>query len=196
MTMDTPSGSRMRALLLGSVGLNLFLAGALVPHLLRPAAGDVLVPAPAPNVLFLNRGPGELLPAGDAAVLAGAGAPPEAMRRLAEAMENVSEEVRAALTAAPFDPAALAAALTRGAEARRAFETAHQESMLAAVAKLSPEGRARLAEWEAPIGLGALVPPGAVPVVGPMGAPPPGAIQIRPGATPMVLPLKEPPPGR
>ncbi|HYE50686.1 MAG TPA: periplasmic heavy metal sensor [Azospirillaceae bacterium] len=222
--IEGTSPRRLAGLLLGSAGLNLFLAGALLPHLLggreappapaavpfqmalpapAPAAGggmggDVLLPAPAPGAFFFSRVLDEALPPDDAELLVGAAAPRDALARMEAATAEVAEEVRRLLKAEPFDAQALAAALARGSEARRDFEAAHQAALVEAVSSLSPEGRARLAGWQAPLGvvrLGPLPPPGPLPTVVPFrGDAPPGAIRMAPGG-PMAVPPGSPLPG-
>jgi uncharacterized membrane protein len=51
------------------------------------------------------------------------------------------------LRAQPFDAAQLRAAMADGRAARPLYEVTMQEILLAGASGMSPEGRARLAEW-------------------------------------------------
>ena len=86
------------------------------------------------------------LPPADAAILqqsfaAHAGAMDEARK----AGQDFPEKIRAALTANPFDPAALQAALKEGQSGHQAMEDAMASALIEAATKMSPEGRTALA---------------------------------------------------
>ncbi|ACJ01244.1 periplasmic heavy metal sensor [Rhodospirillum centenum] len=158
--------------LAGSVALNLFLAGALLPPLLAGPEPPHFRPDPEAMAQRISKG----LPPADAEVLQTVLRPRDGFRELGGLMEENIRATSAALTAEPFDPAALRAALDRGTQERVRFEQRQHEAMVEAAARLSPEGRRRLAEL--PFLLGprrSPPPPGAAGPgrFGPGEAPPP-----------------------
>ena len=66
------------------------------------------------------------------------------------ALNRAFERIQAALRKEPFDPAQLRAALAEVRAMRPAYELVMQEIYLAAAGAMSPEGRAKLADWPAP----------------------------------------------
>lgn len=165
--------------LAGSVALNLFLAGALLPPLLFGPKPPHFRPDPEAMAQRISRG----LPPADAAVLQTVLRPRDGFRDLEKLMEANIRATGAALTAEPFDPAALRAALDRGTQERVRFEQRQHESMVEAAAKLSPEGRRRLAEL--PFLLGPRRSPPPPDNTGGVEAPPPGRPEpagVAPGA--------------
>ena len=66
------------------------------------------------------------------------------------ALNRAFERIQAALRREPFDPAQLRVALAEVRSTRPAYELVMQEIYLAAAGAMSPEGRARLADWPSP----------------------------------------------
>jgi uncharacterized membrane protein len=136
--------------LLLSVALNVFLAAVIVAHLAahRPRGPE--------------RGPGggmgpridrmaASLPAPDGEKLRAAfAARAESVRSATSAFRQSQAAVRQALRAEPFEPAALAAAMAESRMKRLALEQELQTVVATAVAEMSAEGRAKLAEWPRP----------------------------------------------
>lgn len=123
------------ALLVVSLGANLFLGGwiagrAFLPHPPPP-------PPPGPGGM-LERLTRHLSPE-DAAILRGAFEPDTGMR---ERQHAFHARVAALLRSEPFDPQALAAAFAADHAARADLG----QKLAAAAARLSPEGRRRLAD--------------------------------------------------
>lgn len=128
-------GSRiLGALLVVSLGLNLFLGGWIAGRAFLPHPPP---PPPGPGGL-LERLTRHLSPA-DAAILRGAFEPDPRGRDRQHALHA---RVAALLRAEPFDPQALAAAFAEDHAARGDFG----QKLAAAAARLSPEGRRQLAE--------------------------------------------------
>ncbi len=194
----TLSPTLTRALLLGSVGLNLFLLGTLVPGWLhrppeRPPHDRLLVGGPGgpDGPLGIVRRIADDLPPADAEILRGAFDPAsDDFRQLMQGMRQELEQLRSIIGREPFDEAALRKALAEATAARTRFETTQQERLATAIARMSPEGRKRMAEWKGPI---------RMPLRGP-GPGGPDMLMLRdggPGAIPMAPgegPLPPPPP--
>ncbi|MEC4592896.1 MULTISPECIES: periplasmic heavy metal sensor [Nitrospirillum] len=149
--------SRWRGpLLIASVGVNLFLAGTFVPHLLRhhevgPERG------PAPGLNYRPRPLSDILPPADAELLQKAMAPDRADFQALEKQARESwAEIQPLLAAEPFDTQAFAAALRKVADSRRAFEASRQSALVDALSRMSPEGRKKLSEMKAPFILGGM----------------------------------------
>ncbi|MDG3440574.1 periplasmic heavy metal sensor [Nitrospirillum amazonense] len=149
--------SRWRGpLLIASVGVNLFLAGTFVPHLLRhhevgPERG------PAPGLNYRPRPLSDILPPADAELLQKAMAPDRADFQALEKQARESwAEIQPLLAAEPFDAQAFAAALRKVADSRRAFEASRQSALVDALSRMSPEGRKKLSEMKAPFILGGM----------------------------------------
>jgi uncharacterized membrane protein len=67
-----------------------------------------------------------------------------------EALNKAYERAQDVLKAAPFDVAALRAALAEARGVRPAYDQVMQEILIAGASAMSPEGRARLADWPSP----------------------------------------------
>ncbi|MBB6252513.1 periplasmic heavy metal sensor [Nitrospirillum iridis] len=151
------SFSRWRGpLLIASVGVNLFLAGTFVPHLFHPreaAPGR----EPAPGINYLPRSLTDILPAADAELLQKSMSPDQADFKALEKQARESwAEIQALLAADRFDAQALAAALQKVADSRRAFEASRQVAVVEALSRMSPEGRKKLSELKMPFILGGM----------------------------------------
>ncbi|WP_114393184.1 periplasmic heavy metal sensor [Oleisolibacter albus] len=157
-----------RLALLGSVGLNLFLIGTLVPGWLHPrpdhppVMAERLPPGMEGPLSAVRRLAEELSPE-DAAILRQAFSPDqEKFRTMIEAIRTGIDSTREILKAEPFDEAAFRKALADVNAVRDRFEANQQEILATAVAQLSPEGRKRMAEWKIPV-------PGGAGRMGPQG---------------------------
>ena len=149
MTMAMPDRSS-RWLLIGSLALNLFFVGTVgalaLRHIMAPARqAETERPRTAAARLERLAAP---LPAADAEKLRAAfrtrAAEAESAR---DALNRAYERVQAALRAQPFDAAQLRAAMADARAARPLYEVTMQEILAAGASGMSPEGRARLAEW-------------------------------------------------
>ena len=142
-----------RWLLIGSLALNLFFIGTIgslaVRHYVmsaQPAATE----RPRTAAARIERLAAPLPPA-DAEKLRATFRPRAAESEEARAALNRAfERIQAALRKEPFDPAQLRAALAEVRTTRTAYELVMQEIYLAAAGAMSPEGRAKLADWPAP----------------------------------------------
>jgi uncharacterized membrane protein len=147
---NTGTSGRARYLLMGSLTLNLLLAGAVGAVALQHSSAAPLQPVVGIKhgmVDHLDRVAASL-PANDAELmrtqlLADA-------RKLAAAETEVrlsQEAVRDRLRAEPFDPAALRAAMAQTGAAREQFYQILHDALAAVMAKMSDAGRKRLADW-------------------------------------------------
>ncbi len=149
LSLRLPVLPPQRLLLVGSLALNLFFVGAAIALALQQA------PAPAPPP---DRSPAAridrlaaTLPAPDAKVLyAQFQAAEPAIEIDRAASRRAQEDVRRALTADTFDPATADTALSALRDARRAVWRTLHGALLLAATDMSPEGRARLADWLPP----------------------------------------------
>lgn len=186
----------LRAILLGSVGLNLFLLGTLVPGWLqgppdRPPHDRLVagMPGGPDGPLGIVRRIADDLPPADAEILRGAFDPAsDDFRRLMQGMRQELEQLRAIIGKEPFDEAALRTALTEATAARARFETTQQERLATAIARMSPEGRKRMAEWRGPLRLPLRGPGGPDMLLLRDGTGGPGAIPLAPGDGPLPPP--------
>jgi len=149
MTMTMPDRSS-RWLLVGSLALNLFFVGTLGALALR----HYVLPAPQATSERPRTAAARierlvaLLPAADAEKLRTAFRAREgAAEGARETLNRAFERMQAALRAQPFDPAQLRTALADVRTARPAYEQVMQEIYLSAATAMSPEGRAKLADW-------------------------------------------------
>jgi uncharacterized membrane protein len=135
-------GGRWRYLLIGSLALNLFLAGVLGVWAMRPYFHRQ-PPPPQPGTVserIANR-----LPEVDRPVLRQAFAKRQGeINRLFEESRKAQQESRAALRANPFDAAAFDAAAERNRATRNALQDAVHAAMREAAMGMSAEGRERL----------------------------------------------------
>ena len=149
MTMVVPDRSS-RWLLIGSLALNLFFVGTVgalaLRHMMAPSQpAETERPRTAAARLERLAAP---LPAADGETLRAAfrtrAAEAESAR---DALNRAYERVQAALRAQPFDAAQLRAAMADARAARPLYEVVMQDILAAGASGMSPEGRARLAEW-------------------------------------------------
>lgn len=133
------SGRRVKATLIASLVLNLFLIGYLVGR-----AADVWPAKERRSDSFVER-LASRLPATDADVVRRAAAQrqPE-IDKLMSAYRKTRQDVRAALSAPAFDAKALESAFEESRKRRLAAELAIQDLVLSAAGNLSANGRANL----------------------------------------------------
>ena len=149
MTIAMPDRSS-RWLLIGSLALNLFFVGTVgalaLRHIMAPARqAETERPRTAAARLERLAAP---LPAADGETLRAAfRARATEAESARDALNRAYERVQAALRAQPFDAAQLRAAMTDARSARPLYEMVMQDILAAGAAGMSPEGRARLAEW-------------------------------------------------
>lgn len=173
-----------------SVALNLVLGGLLL-------RGGPDRPPGGPGIRQLESRIERVLDPGDAAAFRRVleeGRPGwEAARRN---MRDGRPPVEALIRQEPFDPAALRAAMAAGRAGWAAFSTAFEDSLVRAMAAVSPEGRRRIADDMArhagPPGRGGRGGPDGPPPP-PDGPPPPDPPGAAPQAT--LLPPPAPAPG-
>ncbi|WP_341988603.1 periplasmic heavy metal sensor [Azorhizobium sp. AG788] len=142
-----------RLLLVGSLALNLFFVGAAVAVGWRQAQAPAL-----PAAVALDRSPAAridrlaaTLPGPDAKVLYAQFQAAEPTIESDRAVSRRAQEaVRRALDAPTFDPATADTALSALRDARRAVWRTLHGALLRAATEMSPEGRARLADWVPP----------------------------------------------
>ena len=152
MAMTMPDRSS-RWLLIGSLALNLFFLGTIgalaLRHYVMPAP-QATTERPRTAAARIERLAAPLRSA-DAEKLRSAFRDREAAAEGArDTLNRAFERMQAALRAQPFDPAQLRAALSDVRTARPLYEQVMQEIYLSAATVMSPEGRARLADWPAP----------------------------------------------
>jgi uncharacterized membrane protein len=141
--LSSPSGITHRALLFGSVALNLFFVGITVALLVRSPA-----PTPPRNVATRIEQLAQTLPPDDGAKLRGAYAREHTDVNAARAAyEKARDGIRAELRREPFDAAAMADAMSKTRAARQQFDLALQGMIAAAAAEMSPAGRQAMADW-------------------------------------------------
>jgi uncharacterized membrane protein len=142
---------RVRYLLLGSLALNLVLAGAAGAVAFQHSS-SAATPKP---IAGIKRGIeshlaqiAASLPADDARIMR-AELRADALR-LATAQTEVrlsEEAVRNSLRAEPFDPAAVRNAMAEDNQARDRFFRLVHDAVASATAKMSPDGRKAIADW-------------------------------------------------
>jgi uncharacterized membrane protein len=152
MTMTMPDRSS-RWLLVGSLALNLFFIGTVgalaLRHYVMPAQPTASErPRTAAARIERLAAP---LPAADAEKLIAAFHAREAAAESArDGLNRAFAQVQDALRAQPFDPAQLRTSLAGVRAARRTYEQAMGEILLAGASAMSPQGRSKLADWSPP----------------------------------------------
>jgi uncharacterized membrane protein len=144
---------RTRWLLLGSLTLNLIFAGAAAVSLTRHSSAVPLEP-----VTHMSRGAehrldriATTLPEPDAQIMRSFIRAQAAKVVAAQADLRVSQDdLRTSLRAQPFNPAAVRAAMAETSAARDNYDQVLQDVIASAAAKMSPEGRSKLADWPPP----------------------------------------------
>jgi uncharacterized membrane protein len=139
---SAPGAVVPRWLLIASLALNLFFVGIGAALLIRqPAPPDRSTAARIERLAAT-------LPAADAAKLRDKfQAHRAAVETARQGYDAARDAIRDALRREPFDVAAMLAAMTRARAARQTFDQELQTLLANAAAEMSPEGRARLAEW-------------------------------------------------
>jgi uncharacterized membrane protein len=154
MTMSLASEDRSsRWLLVGSLALNLFFIGtigalAVRHYVIPPQPTTTERPRTAAARIERLAAP---LPAPDAAKLRDAFRAREAAAENArDVLNRALEHFQTALRVQPFDPVQLRAALAEIRAARPVYEQVMADIYLAGASAMSPEGRAKLADWPPP----------------------------------------------
>lgn len=153
ISVVTPADRPTRALLIASLGLNLFVIGAagalLARHYVAPPA-PVASERPRTAAARIER-LAVTLPAADAETLRAAfRARAGAVEATRDVLNRAYDHTRAMLRRDPFDPAALRGAMAASREARTRYELALHDVIAAAAAAMTPAGRDRLADWGRP----------------------------------------------
>jgi uncharacterized membrane protein len=162
-------GRIARWLLPISLALNLFFIVVAVRHnpFLHPRP-----PGPRDVIGFLKAN----LSPEDAAIMQQAFAAHfAAMSEAERETQRYPDRIRAALTAVPFDPEALRAALAEGRARHQKMEENMADALIDAAGRISQDGRSKLAEGQARGGFRhrGPPPPDGEPPFGPPGPPPP-----------------------
>jgi len=136
--------SRAKIFLVVSIALNLFLGGMMIAWHMRPP------PPPPPGPWFermIQRMSMDLAPADRDLLQASYQAHRPDLDRMDKEVVAAREQVGAAMRAEPFDPAALEQAMANARDAREPVVEAVEQAVAEAAAKMSPEGRKKLADW-------------------------------------------------
>lgn len=190
----------IKTALLASVGLNLFLIGVMVPHLLggHPPHGDRMIvggpdgtdgPGGPGGPLFAMRRMADELPEADAKILKERfSAGMEQFVDRARSFRARIDRIRDLVRADPFDATALRVELQSAADDREGMEKAQIDAIIDVLGKLSPEGRRRLAEMRPPRLIG-----NDRYGFGGSGRPPQGGIPLDADRAPFAAPPPPPP---
>ena len=151
LSAATAEDPTSRRIVLWSLALNLFFIGLVAALFVRLY---IAPPAPPPIDRSANgriERIAAILPAGDAEVIraeyrAKAG-PVDAAR---EDFERSIDSVRQTFRAEPYDTGPTRAAMAEARTARQKFELLLHDIIASAVAKMSPDGRRKLADWSPP----------------------------------------------
>jgi uncharacterized membrane protein len=133
---------RWRWVLGASIALNVFLVALIVAHLVGHIHGEKRL-RPTMRIDSLAA----TLPPADGDKLRAA---LQARKDIAAAIDDfhaAQDKVRAALRAQPFDEAALRQAMAEVQARHRTVELAIHDLIAGVAGQLSPEGRAKIAEW-------------------------------------------------
>ncbi|MHB1218237.1 MAG: periplasmic heavy metal sensor [Alphaproteobacteria bacterium] len=134
-------GRRTRVFLAVSLALNLFLAGMMIAWHMRP-------PPPGPWFeRMIQRMSADLPPADREILRASYQARQGELDRMDKEARAAREKVSAAMRAQPYDPAALDQAMAAAREVREPVVKTVEQAVAEAAAKMSPEGRMKLADW-------------------------------------------------
>ena len=143
-TVVARPGGRTRIFLALSLALNLFLAGTMVAWHMRPP------PPPPPGPWFermIQRMSGDLSPADRDILQASYQSRKGELDRMDREVQAARERVGAAMRAQPYDPAALEQAMAEARDVREPVVEIVEQAIVEAAAKMSPEGRMKLADW-------------------------------------------------
>jgi uncharacterized membrane protein len=144
--LSSPSNITNRALLFGSLALNLFFVGAAIALVMRDPPSS-----PPRNVATRIEELARSLPPADGAKLRGAYSRDHTAVNVARAdYEKARDGIRAVLRHEPFDPAAMQEAMSKTRAARQQFDEALQGMIAKTAAEMSPEGRKAMASWSPP----------------------------------------------
>jgi uncharacterized membrane protein len=139
-----------RWIMLISLGFNLFFVGAAGAFAVRHYVADrpgAAAPVDRSVAARLER-LASTLPARDGEILRGEQrANAASLENSREAYRRAQDEVRAILRSEPFQPDAMRAAMVETRRARQGFDQLLQDIIAAAAARMSPEGRSKLADW-------------------------------------------------
>src|SRR5947209_19642253 len=152
MTVAMPDRSS-RWLLVGSLALNLFFIGTILSLAARQYVMPVqpaVTERPRTAAARIERLAAPLTAADAEKLRAAFRAREAAAEGAREALNRALEHLQAALRTQPFDPAQLRAALTEIRGARPVYEQVMADIYLAGASAMSPEGRAKLADWPPP----------------------------------------------
>jgi uncharacterized membrane protein len=150
VSQDAKDSGYSRYLLLGSLTLNLLLAGAACAVALQHSADVPLQPVAGIKHGLAQRFDriAASLPASDGKIIRTEFRAEAVKLASAEAQIRLSKEaVRDSLRAEPFDPAAMRAAMAETSTARDHFYQLVHDVVATATAKMSPAGRVTLADW-------------------------------------------------
>jgi len=128
-----------------SLAINVFLLALVLTHFGPPP----FQPPPPPNPADMAARMAESLPPADALVLRQAFATVAPPAPIGDP-RAFHDRLRAALDAPSFDAAALRQALAEMSKAHAAFDDAMAAAIIEAAAKMSPEGRRKLARGHGP----------------------------------------------
>lgn len=136
--------SRTKIFLILSLALNLFLGGMMIAWHMRPP------PPPPPGPWFermIQRMSKDLSPADRDILQASYQARRPELDRMDKEVQAARERVGAAMRAQPYDPVALEQAMAQARDAREPVVESVEQAVAEAAAKMSPEGRMKLADW-------------------------------------------------
>ena len=140
--LSSPSMTTHRALLFGSLALNLFFIGVTTALLVRS-------PTPPPrNVATRIEQLAQSLPGADGEKLRANFATQRGAVEAARAdYDRARDGIRAVLRQEPFDGAAMADAMGKSRAARQQFDLALQGMVAKAAGEMSDAGRKAMADW-------------------------------------------------
>jgi uncharacterized membrane protein len=134
--------------LFASLALNLFLVGVVAAYQLH---GRVIAEPRAPRTQLRVEQIAETLPRADAQRLESVFRDREAeLGELTAAIHAAQDKQRDGFRAQPFDPKPVAAAMEQTRINHDAAKRVVHEVILHAAEQMSPEGRAKLADWASP----------------------------------------------
>lgn len=137
-------GSRIRIFLALSIALNLFLGGMMIAWHMRPP------PSPPPGPWFermIQRMSADLAPADRDILQSAYEARRPDLDRMDKEVQAARDRVNAAMRAQPYDPAVLEKAMAESRDTREPVIETVEQAVAEAAAKMSPEGRKKLADW-------------------------------------------------
>jgi uncharacterized membrane protein len=152
MTLAMPDRSS-RWLLVGSLALNLFFIGTILSLVAREyviPGQPAVTERPRSAAARIERLAAPLPPADADKLRAAFRARESAAEGARDALNKAYERAQVVLKAEPFDAAGLRAALADARAARPAYDQTMQEILIAGASAMSPDGRAKLADWPSP----------------------------------------------